>query len=348
MVNTMATFISLPSGNVRAVIRKRGVFRSATFPDKATAREWAAAQERQVASIVASGVAPPPQGATLADLIEKFEELSRPKGRTRRFALKFLHRELGSTLLSKFNAATLRDFVDKRQRSGASGVTIAGDLSTLASVLKWGRIVRLLDVNPQLAIDARAALPHRGLNTRGNSRAREPTPGEMERLYAHWASKGSRQRVPMGQLCRFALASAMRLGEICAITVEDYDPAAHTVVVRDRKDPRRKHGNDQVVPLSPEAEAILASTGRTRGRLFPFSSHSVSTLFTRAAEACGIDDLRFHDLRHAAVSSLFRRGLVIPEVALISGHKTWSMLRRYTVVQPGDVASKLHAKTAKD
>jgi len=40
----------------------------------------------------------------------------------------------------------------------------------------------------------------------------------------------------------------------------------------------------------------------------------------------GITDLHFHDLRHEAISRLFEKGLSIPEVALISGHRDYRML----------------------
>jgi integrase len=39
-------------------------------------------------------------------------------------------------------------------------------------------------------------------------------------------------------LCRFALATGMRLGEICTLRIEDIDLQARTVIIRDRKDPR--------------------------------------------------------------------------------------------------------------
>ena len=53
----------------------------------------------------------------------------------------------------------------------------------------------------------------------------------------------------------------------------------------------------------------------------------------------GIEDLHFHDLRHRATAELFRQGLSIPQVALITGHKTWTMLRRYTDI--GDCVQHL-------
>jgi len=52
-------------------------------------------------------------------------------------------------------------------------------------------------------------------------------------------------------------------------------------------------------------------------------------------------DLRFHDLRHEAISRFFEVGLSIPEVALISGHKDAKMLFRYTHLRAGNIIGKL-------
>lgn len=54
-----------------------------------------------------------------------------------------------------------------------------------------------------------------------------------------------------------------------------------------------------------------------------------------------IENFRFHDLRHEAVSRFFERGLSVPEVALISGHRDYRMLFRYTHLRAEDVAIKL-------
>ena len=70
----------------------------------------------------------------------------------------------------------------------------------------------------------------------------------------------------------------------------------------------------------------------------------MSTAFTRACAQLGIDDLHFHDLRHAATASFFRMGLDIPRVALMTGHKTWAMLRRYTDIKPSDVRDAVKAR----
>ena len=56
-----------------------------------------------------------------------------------------------------------------------------------------------------------------------------------------------------------------------------------------------------------------------------------------------ITDLRFHDLRHEAVSRFFEMGMSVPEVALISGHKDVRQLFRYTHLNPENVFKKYAA-----
>ena len=60
----------------------------------------------------------------------------------------------------------------------------------------------------------------------------------------------------------------------------------------------------------------------------------MSNVFTRACQALRIDDLHFHDLRHEGTSRLFEAGFRIEQVSLVTGHKDWKMLRRYTHLKP--------------
>ena len=207
-------------------------------------------------------------------------------------------------------------------------------------MLKWGRHARQLDLPDHLPAEARTSLKHRGLRVRSAEREREPTDVELQRLYAYWATL-PRQKIDMPTMCRFALATGMRQGEICALQVENVNLERRTVLIRDRKDPRNKEGNNQTVPLLPDALAIVLPLiqDRTEGSIFNVRAESVSTAFTRACQRVvpPIEDLHFHDLRHRATAQFFRDGLDIPRVALLTGHKTWGMLRRYTATKPEDV-----------
>lgn len=342
----MSTFSQLPSGKWRVQVRKAGIYKAATFNLKSEAKAWAAVIESQANAVAAGGYAPVPKDATVADLIDKYTEtVAKVSGRSKSATLAMIRRELGKMSLSKLNAITLRNFIDDRQAAGAGGVTIAGDLSTLSAVLKWGKHARHLDLPERLAMDARASLVHRGLNTRSNERDREPTDDELKRLYELW-DVNKRQKVPMTLICKFAIATGMRQAEICRLNIADLDRAAKTIIIRDRKDPKQKIGNHQTVPLLPAAWAIVEPMIQDRiiGRLFPYNEKSVSTAFARGCQNVEppIVDLHFHDLRHKATASFFRMGLDIPRVALLTGHKTWSMLRRYTKITAGDVHDQIN------
>jgi integrase len=147
-------------------------------------------------------------------------------------------------------------------------------------------------------------------------------------------------------LVEFALATAMRLGEIVSVEWEDIDHNQRTILIRDRKHPRSKYGNSDLVPLLPEAWSILQASSRLDGRIFPYNAHSVSRAFWEACKFLKIDNLRFHDLRHEAISRLFEKGLNIHQVAVISGHKDWKSLKRYTHIHPVSVLDSYRKLTS--
>lgn len=344
----MATFTQLASGKWRAQVRKGGIYRNQTFVRKRDAEAWAKQIEVQAQHIIATGFQPVPDGYTLADLIDSYAESIRMTGKTKIATHAMLKRELGTISLKRLNIVHLRDFIDRRRAAGAGGVTIGCDLSFLGAILKWGKDWRQMDLPTNLTTDARRSLAAQKVSVRSAERDREPEDEELNRLYAYWRNN-KRQRIPMETLCRFALATAMRQEEICSLLIEDVDANKHTAIIRNRKDPQRKQGNHQTVPLLPQAWILVepALRKRTSGKVFPYQAASVSTAFTRACAKLDIIDLHFHDLRHKATSDLFRLGLQIPQVALLTGHKTWTQLRRYTHTKADDVHNAVLQLTKK-
>ena len=71
------------------------------------------------------------------------------------------------------------------------------------------------------------------------------------------------------------------------------------------------------------------------------SDEAVKLAWKRLIKRSRIVDFHFHDLRHEAISRFFERGLTVPEVALISGHRDVRMLFRYTHLKAEDVAKRL-------
>jgi integrase len=100
-------------------------------------------------------------------------------------------------------------------------------------------------------------------------------------------------------------------------------------------------GFEAWTPVKTQAKHIGMATGPT----FPNKSRSFGTAFRRACAASDVRNLHFHRLRHEGTGRLFEVGLSIEQVAVVSGHKDWKMLRRSTLVPP-EVLHRLMAVRA--
>ena len=141
----------------------------------------------------------------------------------------------------------------------------------------------------------------------------------------------------LAPLVEFALETAMRQSELLKLQWRDIDLRSRTAYLGDTK-----NSESRTVPLSSRAVTLLAQLPRSIDRrVFPLTKRAVHQAFHRACIRAKLIDLRFHDLRHEAVSRLFELGLNPMEVATISGHKTLQMLKRYTHLNAEELARKL-------
>jgi integrase len=329
----------------RALVRKRGHVRCATFAARRDAQTWADQIEAQIDQLHASGVTQ--AKGTLGDLIDKYTaELYplKPWGRSKSADLKRLKKDLGAIAVGDLTSLHITRYFQRRRQEGTGGVTISAQVGYLITVLKVARTLWHMDTPVQAARDARTALAEIRLIRKSNRRDRRVSDAEIQQLLAHFQACDT--EVAMGDVIEFCVATAMRIGEVCRLRWSDVDEVNRTVVVRDRKHPSDKLGNDQIVPLLDatgfDAHEIVQRQGPARqGRVFPFNSRTVSAYFTRAVSTLGLRNLRLHDLRHEGVSRLFEAGYRIEQVALVSGHRCWSMLRRYTHPRAADLHRNL-------
>lgn len=136
----------------------------------------------------------------------------------------------------------------------------------------------------------------------------------------------------------------MRRGDLVFLEWSNIDWQAETA----RLD-RTKNGTKRVVPLTPEAVTVLREIrGRSLSekKVITISAVGLRIARERAKRRAKIRDFRFHDLSHEAISRFFEIGLSVPEVALIAGHKTATMLFRYNHLRPEDVGKKLRNSIA--
>jgi integrase len=277
-------------------------------------------------------------------------EVGKAPRRTKSFSLDLLKDRLGKTRIADLTRERLIAFGKARTREGAGPVTLAADFAYMRTIVAHAAAVHGIAASLEPITLARIALKRLGLIGPGRERDRDrrPTAEEIEALLHHLDTL-PRCLIPTGRIVRFAIATGLRQEEICSIKWSDVDERHRLVTVRDRKDPRKKDGNHQKVPLLDatgfDAWALIQEQKEVtggRGRIFPYNSRSVGTAFRRACRLLLIEDLHFHDLRHECASRLFEAGFTIEQVALVTGHRDWKMLKRYTNLRP----ESLHRLTA--
>jgi integrase len=122
-----------------------------------------------------------------------------------------------------------------------------------------------------------------------------------------------------------AVETGMRRSEILSLRWEYIDQQARSLLI-----PHAKNGYPRILPLTDATTEIIATVPKGGDRVFPISSNALRLAWERLRRRAGIVDFHFHDLRHEAISRFFERGLTVPEVALLSGHRDARMLFRYT------------------
>jgi integrase len=320
---------------------------SEVFTTRRLAQDWA---DRVEAKIKMAGL---PQRQlkqkTLGALMLQYLDTLKASTNVRRtreseieqIAAYFMHRPL-----NQVESSTLSDFARQRRTEGAGPTTVLHNLATIRSIMNAAKPMYGLSVNGDCVGEAVIALKRVGTVKNSSSRERRPSADELaaiakefERIKHHPSLV-----VPMQIIVPLAVELPRRLGELTAMTWADLNKPKRIQVLRDTKHPSEPR--DEMIPLPPKAFAIINALPVIDARILPYKSESISAAFQRCCLRIGISDLHFHDLRHEGISRLFEQGLSIQEVALISGHKSWVMLRRYTHPSVTALSEKLNAGIA--
>lgn len=273
---------------------------------------------------------------TIADVINDRLQRGAKLARTAEHNLKFIaNHEFGQTKVGTLNQQQLYDFADLLSSEERSPQTVAGYMSHLARTLNWANDRGTVIPVEAVAIAMRTMWEDEVL-ARSEQRDRRPEVWELDRILTA-IFENKRQKIPVGHILVFALFSARRISEICNLRWEDFREEEAKILVREMKHPRQKKRNNVWCDLPPEAMAIIRVMPRISEFIFPFDPRSVGAAFRRHREKVGVVDLRFHDLRHEAISRLSEMGNQAEFVAKTSGHKGASCLERYThVMKVGD------------
>jgi integrase len=164
---------------------------------------------------------------------------------------------------------------------------------------EWGVAAR---VNPLSGL--RLPVPN-------DQRDRRLQPGELDRLLSAAATTRTKH---LSEIILFAIETGMRRGEIVSIKWRDVDLQRRSVRLT-----QTKNGHPRTIPLSKAAIALLTvqngSCDDSESRVFAITGNALRLAWERVKTKAGIEDLRFHDLRHEAISRFFGKGLSVPEVS---------------------------------
>lgn len=310
---------------------------SQTFDRRAAAATWIKKREAELSKPGGIERAKKPEH-TLADAIDRYTADSvRELGRTKVQVLRAIKNHPIADMACE--AIKSPDIIELLQSLQAQPQTVGNYASHLAAVFAVARPMWGYALDDAAMKDAIVVARRMGITGRSKQRDRRPTIEELDKLLRYFIERRARapQAMPMHKVIVFALFSTRRQEEITRIAWADYEPQHKRVLVRDMKHPGEKMGNHTWVDLPHEAMAVIESMPRKKPEIFPYSTDAITANFTRACKLLGIEDLHFHDLRHEGVSRLFEMGWSIPQVAEVSGHRSWSSLKRYTHIrQAGD------------
>jgi integrase len=244
--------------------------------------------------------------------------------------------------LSKLKSADLAAFIKERRLGGASENTIRLDLANVSRVFNTAISSWEMEYlrNPVALLNkAKPKVPA--------GRERRLFEGEEDALLANAS-------VPLQRVINFALATGMRRSEMSSLRWFRVNLKRSTLILSRPAKTTRKPGSDEMrtkneeartVPLSQAAVAALADAPDCTDRnalVLGMSPAAISQAYRKACDKAGIEGLTFHDLRHEATSRLFEdTDLTDVEIAMITGHKTMQMLKRYAHLRAHNLVARL-------
>ena len=234
--------------------------------------------------------------------------------RSARYRLRILQDWFGDYDLSQITFGLVQEFMDERM-GDVTRSTAQHDVSMLRAILNKAQREGLLDKCPQMP--KFKSIP---------SRTRWLTGEEEARLI----DASAPHIVP---LIIIAVTTGGRLSELLRLDWRDVDLLNECITFVETK-----NGENRTIRASePTVKALNSLSPKSSGPVFTFRGKpivSVKTAFNKARSRAGLDDVRFHDLRHTFASRLVQGGIPLYEVMHLTGHKTLEMVQRYAHLAP--------------
>lgn len=240
---------------------------------------------------------------------------------------------LTNLTLAKIDSDTIDSFLEQRNDvDGVATSTQNRDLGFLSAVFNFGRKKYKCTewVNPVSMTDRPKS---------EDSRERVMSPAEQPAVEKAVKASGSTYLYTAYLMAR---DTSMRRGEIAKAKWSDIDSSHPEVVVMHIPKLNTKSKKNRGVPISDELWAHLQTLERTGDTIVGATSIAIGQAWAKAMIVAKVEDLRFHDLRHTALTRMSDTSqLNSIELSKISGHATVKMLDRYVNPTIHDLALKL-------
>jgi len=334
----------------RVRIKHKGeIINTATFDTMREAKSWAAIQDALIAKEKPNDMRLAKR-VTLAELLNTYaEKKSKNKkgGKVEQDRIRFMieNYPLMQEKIAYIHKADIAALRDNLKKAGKGAQSIQHELKLIRQAIDLAlNETRLsLPENPAASVSM-PKLP--------DARKRRLVGDEYELLLA-----ACKFHPWLKECIIIAVETAMRRGELLSLT-----PSLIDIDNRYIHLPATKNGDERDIPMSSRVISIIRPLLVDKGEdelLFSIDPNSLTRAFRNACKrACvhvleqqqgcrrscqkpgkkgcpGIQDLHFHDLRHEAISRFFENTTLRTEqIMLISGHKTYAMLKRYINLRP--------------
>lgn len=330
---------------------------SKTFSSMRLAQKWLAMREEEIEEnpdilLGRSDVT----NITLANAIDKYlDEVGNEYGRTKTYCLRLIQKfPIAQYIITKIKPADISEHVALRKGGypkldlkPIATSTLQHELLHIRGVLSHASV--MWDANVDLAGFDKATAQLRKTRQISSSgkRDRLPTTAELKKLTEYFYRKWQKPvySYPMHLIMWFAIFSCRRESEITEMLLADYDEDNEVWKVRDLKNPNGSKGNHKefnvLEPCRKMIELLqvkgirkrMLNRGYDKDLFIPLSPKTIGSEFRNACKILGIDDLRFHDLRHEGCTRLAEEGFTIPQIQQVSLHDSWGSLERYVSVK---------------
>ncbi len=225
-------------------------------------------------------------------------------------------------LLSDIRPADIRQYLTARRAAGAAASTVNKEIGLLARAIhyanrEWGYSL----YNPVQGCKQREP----------EGRVRWLTHAQAASLVAAAGQLGPRA-AHLPDLITLALHTGMRKGELLGLEWRRVDFENGLIYLEGQ---HTKSNKRRSIPINQPARAALTSRRAAGNGALVFGGvKDAKRSFAHACQIAGIEDFRFHDLRHTFASWLMQAGAALVDVRDLLGHASVEMTERYAHLAP--------------